>query len=380
MVKRERIVNEFLELAKISSPSLREGMIAGVVKEKLHALGLKAEMDDTGKMIGGEAGNLIATLEPFPQPGEPGASTALLLSAHLDTVAPGENVRPVLEHDIIRSSGDTILGADAKAGIAAILEALRVITEQNVPHPGLVIVFSVAEEMGLLGASCLDKAMLKADWGIVLDSAGPVGGMVTRGPAHSTVRAAIKGKAAHAGIEPEQGVSAIQIAAEAVRRMKLGRVDRETTANIGTINGGRATNIVPEEVIIEGEARSLSPEKLDEQIKSMKEAVVGAAREYGGSAEVEARLSYPHIDLAEEAPPVELIKRAGEKMGLKMKAISSGGGSDANIFNSMGIPTVNLTTGMEKVHTNGEFIRIEELLKLARLVVEIVKQAGAGGS
>jgi len=377
IINQERVIQEFMELVRIPSLSRREGRIAQVVTEKLEGLGLKVEMDGAGKLIGGEAGNLIAVLGASHKPGKTGTGCTLLLSAHLDTVPPGEEIEPVLDHDIIRSSGNTILGADAKAGIAAILEAIRVIKEQKIPHPALVVVFSAAEEMGLMGASFLDRAMIRADFGVVLDSAGPVGGMVTRGPAQSRIRAVIKGKAAHAGIEPETGVSAVQIAAEAVRRMKLGRIDGETTANIGTINGGRATNIIPEEVVIEGEARSLLPEKLEEQNKLMKEAFVKAALQYGGTAEVEIRPAYPHIDLPEDEVVVGLVRRAGEKMGLKMKAISTGGGSDANIFNSMGIPTVNLTTGMEKVHTTQEYIRIEDLFKLTGLIVEIIAQAGA---
>ena len=363
-----------MELVKIPSESGKEGRIARVVKEKLEALGLTVREDRTGELIGGEAGNLIATLEPFYPPGEQSDRPALLLSSHLDTVTPGENVEPILDYDIIRSVGNTILGADAKAGVAAILEALRVIREQKIAHPALVIVFTVAEERGLLGAAHLDPAMLRAEMGFVLDSFGPVGGMATRGPANSTITAVIKGKPAHAGNEPEAGVNAIQIAAEAISRMKLGRIDAETTTNIGTIQGGRATNIVPDEVTVMGEARSVSPQKLEEQINLIKKAFLEAARRRGGEAQVEVLRSYPHIDLPEDAPVVETVRKAGRKMNLEMRSLYAGGGSDANIFNMMGIPTVNLTSGMEKVHTKEEFIRVEDLCKLSRLLVEIVRQ------
>lgn len=352
---------------KIASPSKKEGKLAQHLQEKLQALGLSVQVDGAGQAIGGETGNIIAQLEAT------GTGPKIFFSAHLDTVMPGENIEPILTEGVFRSTGDTILGADDKAGISAILEALRVVREKDLTHPQITVIFSVAEETGLLGAIHLDRALVDAEYGFVLDSSGPVGNVIVRGPAQSDIKAVIKGRAAHAGIAPEEGISAIQIAAEAIRRMKLGRIDLETTANIGTINGGIATNIIPELVTLEGEARSLNLAKLEEQNNLIRQAFEGAAQDRGGRCELEITLAYPAIKDLVQHEVVDLVKRAGVKAGLEIKLVSTGGGSDANIYNGQGLPTVNLATGMEKVHTKEEQIRAEDLVKLSQLVLAIIQ-------
>lgn len=371
-INRKRLVEEFLELVKIPSLSKREGQLARVLKSKLEQLGFKVTIDQAGDIIQGETGNLIGYLGPYP-PERTNQGLTLLLSAHMDTVVPGEGIVPIVEEGIIRSSGDTILGADDKSGIAAILEAIRAVKENKLNHSSLIVVFSVAEEVGLLGAINLDRTKVKADIGVVLDSSGPVGRIITRGPMQSNIKAVISGKAAHAGIAPEEGVSAIQIAAEAVRRMKLGRIDSETTANIGTINGGKATNIVPDEVLIEGEARSLSEEKLAYQNESMRKAFLEAADELGGKCDVQITTAFPSINIKSDDYVIDIIKRAADRAGVKGELTSTGGGSDANIYNGYGIPTVNLATGMERVHTKEESIQVSEMVNLTSILVEIVK-------
>ena len=369
LVNRERIIEEFMELVQIDSETRKEREINNYLKNKLEALGLTVFEDEAGEKIGGNAGNLIAEL--------PGKKEGLrvLLCAHMDTVQPGKGVKPILENGIIRSQGETILGADNKSGICAILEMLRVIKEENLEHGPIQIVFTVAEEGGLNGSKNLDQKLLKADLAYVLDSDGSAGEIIVQAPAQKSLLAKIKGKAAHAGIAPEEGVSAIQIAARGIAKMKLGRIDEETTANIGVIKGGKATNIIPDLVELEGEARSLKREKLEKQCQHMVDCLQQAAQELGGQIEAKVELVYPEINLDEKEMVVLLAKKAAENLGFPVKLEKTGGGSDANILNGYGIPTANLGCGMKKVHTTEEYITVEDLVKNPQYLVEIIKVA-----
>ena len=294
----------------------------------------------------------------------------------MDTVKPGENVEPILVDGIIKSQGDTILGADDKAGITAILEMLRVIKEKNIEHGPIQVIFSIAEEIGLLGAKNLNPDNIKADFAFVLDSSGPSGHLVIEGPAQNQIEVVVTGKAAHAGMAPEEGVNAIQIAARAIARMKLGRIDQETTANIGIIKGGEATNIIPDKVWLEGEARSLKREKLDKQCQHMKECFQRATEELGGIFEIKIDQNYPEISLPDDSEVISIAKKAGENLKIPIVLEKTGGGSDANILNGYGLPTLNMGVGMEKVHTTDEFITVENLVNNVRYLVEIVKIVG----
>ncbi|MGI6227864.1 MAG: M20/M25/M40 family metallo-hydrolase, partial [Peptococcales bacterium] len=352
------------------SETRNERKIADYLKSKLQSLGLNVFEDNAGTKIGGNAGNIIAELKGNNY------APRILFSAHMDTVQPGNNVQPILVDNIIKSQGNTILGADDKAGIAAILEMLKVIKEENIDHGLIQIIFSIAEEGGLFGAKNLDPKMIKAQMAYVLDSSGPAGHMVIQGPAQNQVEAVISGKAAHAGMVPEEGVNAIQIAARAIARMKIGRIDSETTANIGIIKGGKATNIVPDKVYLEGEARSLNRDKLDKQCQHMKECLKKAAEELGGEVEVNITLNYPEICLDEQEEVITIAKKAAQNLNFPIVLEKTGGGSDANILNGYGLPTLNLGIGMEKVHTTDEFITIDNLINNGRYLVEIIKSAG----
>ncbi len=370
MVSEDRILTEFLELVQVDSESGKEGRLKELLKEKLSSLGLDVIEDEAGKHLGGESGNLIAFL-----PGRADKS-AILFCAHMDTVKPGVGVKPVVKDKTIYSSGDTILGADDKAGIAAILEALRVVKEQAIENPPVEIVFTVSEEQGLMGSKRLDFSLLKAKHGYVLDSVGDPGTIVIRAPRQNELEFRVYGKAAHAGINPQDGINAIHIAAKALAGMRIGRVDEETTCNIGTIEGGKARNIVADYCCIGGEARSLSPEKLEritgEMVKHFREKV----EKYGGRCEVRVDLLYPEMNLDPEEPVVALAQQAARNIGKVPNLIKTGGGSDASIFNGNGIRCVNLGIGMESVHTTEEHIRVENLVDTARLVVEIIREAG----
>ncbi|BAF59389.1 di- and tripeptidases [Pelotomaculum thermopropionicum SI] len=373
VVNSGRIVEEFLELVQVDSVSGRERKMADLLKEKLARLGLEVREDAAGQAVGSDTGNIIGRL-----PGC-GRGPALLLCAHMDTVEPGLGVRPRLEDGVIRSSGDTVLGADDKAGIAAILEVLRVVREQRFEHGGLEVVFTIWEEGGLYGAKNLDYSLITAKTGFVLDSDGPPGTIITRAPSQDRIFAVIRGRAAHAGINPEDGINAIQVASHAIARMKLGRIDRETTANIGVISGGKASNIVPDTAAIEGESRSLDAAKREAQTEHMCRAIREAAGNFGARAEITTETVYHEFSLAEESLPVRMAVAAARRIGLTPRLEKTGGGSDANILNSKGIAAAVLGIGMKKVHTTGEYITVADLVENARYLLEIIRTAQFAG-
>ncbi|MFZ3170763.1 MAG: M20/M25/M40 family metallo-hydrolase [Carboxydocellales bacterium] len=368
-VNQDRLIQEFLELVQIYSPSRREREVSLVIVDKLTALGLEVYEDSAGAAIGSGSGNIIARLPATAGQTKP----AIFFSAHLDTVEPGENVQPVLAEGIISSRGETILGGDDKAGIAAILEALRLVKELGIAHGELEVVLTVCEEVGLLGAANLEYQRLNSRMGFILDAAGPVGTIIVQGPAQIRLEAGIIGKAAHAGVCPEEGISAIQVAAQAISQMKLGRIDAETTANIGLIEGGKAINIVPELVNLKGEARSLKPAKLEAQTKHMVDTLEQVAKAAGAKAQVRTEQIYAQIDLAPDSPAVLAAVKAAENLGIPAKLEATGGGSDANIFCGQGLAAVNLGIGMNNVHTTQETMAVADLMNTVRYLVEIIK-------
>jgi tripeptide aminopeptidase len=369
MVNPKRMVGEFLELVRIDSVSGKERQIADLLKEKLAALGLDVTEDGAGRQVGSDTGNIIGRL-----PGS-GSGPVLLLCAHMDTVEPGRGVIPRIEGGVIRSSGDTVLGADDKAGIVTILEVLRIIREQSLSHSGLEVVFTIWEEGGLFGAKNLDYELLSARIGFVLDSDGTPGTIITRAPSQDKIGATIKGRAAHAGINPEDGINAIQVAAHAIAQMKLGRIDEETTCNIGIITGGKATNIIPDSATLEGETRSLDTRKRETLTSKISEAIREAGAKFGAGVNIVTETQYQDFHLDKESPPVQLAWEAALKLGLTPKLEKTGGGSDANIFNSRGIATAVLGIGMKKVHTTEEYIALDDLSGNAVYLLEIVKLA-----
>jgi len=367
LINENRLLECFIQLVEVASPSGGERQLADFLTGRLTAAGLAVQEDDAGQRAGGTAGNLIVRV--------PGSGPPLLLAAHMDTVGPCCGVRPIVADGVVRSSGDTVLGGDDKAGIAAILEMLAVLRENGLPHPALEIVFTIWEEGGLRGAGLLDPSLLTARYGFTLDSEGSPGTIVTRAPSQEKLVFTVRGRAAHAGISPEEGINAIQVAARGLAAMQLGRLDAQTTANIGIIAGGQATNIVPESVRVEGEARSLDREKRQRQSRHMVEAMEAASKAMGAVLEKEVSLLYPDFHLGEDSIPVQIATRAIKELGLSTSLVSSGGGSDANIFNGRGIATANLGIGMRKVHTTEEHIRVADLVTVARILVQIAAQA-----
>src|SRR5688572_767140 len=264
LINQERLKNLLIELIRIDSLSRKERNVALRLRRDMEELGAEVWIDDAGEKVGGDTGNVIAQFRGTAPAAEP-----LLLSAHMDTVVPGEGIVPILDGDILRTDGRTVLGGDDKSGVAIICEVLRVVKENRFPCSDVDVVFTICEEAGLIGAKCLDVNRLRARTGLVLDS-DSVGFLFTKAPAANRMEFRVHGLEAHAGVCPEKGVNAIKVAADGVARMSLGRIDHETTANIGVIEGGAAVNIVPNSVILKGEARSHSQEKLDRQTEHMK--------------------------------------------------------------------------------------------------------------
>jgi tripeptide aminopeptidase len=370
MVNKERVLKEFFELVRITCSTRAEREIADVLKAKLEQLGLAVSEDHVGDKIGGNCGNVIAY-----KPGSLSGAPTLMLSAHMDCVEPCGGIEPQLAEGVITAKGDTILGSDDKAGVVAILEALRVVNEENMAHGPIQVVFTVAEEGGLNGSKCVDPSSLKADFGFVLDSGGAPGEIITMAPGQNSIVAKVYGKTAHAGVAPEDGINAIVVASKALAEIPLGRIDFETTANVGLISGGIATNIVPDKVEARCEARSRNQEKLEYQTKLMKETFERVALANGARAEVTIRKAYDPFVLAEDAPVVSLAVAAIQSIGLSPNITATGGGSDANFFNNYGIPTTVLGVGMSKVHTTAEFIKEIDLYNSAEWVAAIIQTA-----
>ncbi|WP_226085297.1 tripeptidase T [Mesobacillus sp. S13] len=372
MINNERLLNEFLELVQIDSETKYETEIARVLKKKFEDLGVEVFEDDTTTQTGHGAGNLICTLQGTKE----GVDT-IYFTSHMDTVIPAKGVKPSIQDGYVVTDGTTILGADDKTGLAVMLETVRVLKEQSIPHGTIQFIITVGEESGLVGAKALDSSLVKAKYGYALDSDGKVGNIIVAAPTQAKVAAVIHGKTAHAGVAPEKGVSAITIAAKAVARMPLGRIDEETTANIGRFQGGTQTNIVCDHVEILAEARSLIPEKMEAQVAKMKEAFESAAQEMGGKADVDVQVMYPGFKFGEGDLVVELAKKAAAKIGRSSELLHSGGGSDANVIAGFGVPTVNLAVGYEEIHTTNERMPIEELNKLAEMVIALIEEVAA---
>ncbi|NWL87377.1 MULTISPECIES: M20/M25/M40 family metallo-hydrolase [unclassified Paenibacillus] len=371
MINKERLIQLFLELVRIDSETKHEREIADVLIHKFTELGLEVVEDDSMAKTGHGAGNLIATLKPSVQTN----AEPFLFTSHMDTVAPGAGINPIVGEDgWIRSDGTTILGSDDKAGVASLLEVIQVLRERNLPHGQIQFVITVGEEMGMTGSRALDTGLLDAKFGFAFDSNGDVGTICVASPSRALITIDIYGKSAHAGVNPEDGISAIQVAGKTIARMTLGRIDEETTANIGKFEGGGETNIVPDHVKLYAEARSTSQAKLERQIAGMKEAVESTCRDYHTKGVFNSTIVYPSFHLSEQEPVVVLAQQAAGKLGLSGTTFMSGGGSDANIFNGLGIPTVNLAVGYEDIHTTRERIKAEDIVKTAELALEIIAQ------
>lgn len=361
-----RLFDLFKTIVGIDSESGSEGSISRYVKEYFAGLGVECFEDGAAPGTGGECGNLVARI---PAAGTGSASEdTFILNAHLDTVEPGRAVKIVEEDVDFRSDGTTVLGADDKVGVAAILSSVEELLNSGATHRALEIVLTVQEEKNLVGAKHLDVDILSGKWGVVLDGAGPVGGIITEAPGQVAVKFEITGRSAHAGVEPESGINAIGCASRAIAGLRMGRIDALTTSNIGIIRGGHAVNIVPDSVIVEGEIRSISEERLEEEKEAMLECFSSAARSDGCGIRMEVAKSFSHFKKNRGDRSVEMVSTAMRNCGIEPDMVISGGGSDANVFVEAGLDVVPIHVGIESAHSVDERISKDQIHKVALIV------------
>jgi tripeptide aminopeptidase len=374
MLNAERLAETFRSLVAISSESRHEGALASDLKRRFDKLGAETVLDASAAATGSDTGNLISRLKGTRE------IPALLVCAHMDTVRPGQGIDVLFKDGVFTSDGTTILGADDKSAIAVILEALTVLKEDHIPHGPLEVVLTTCEEAGLAGARNLDFRLISAPYGYALDGSDTEG-VIVQSPSSNRFEIRLFGKDAHAGAHPEKGINAIHLAAKAMAGLSIGRIDPETTCNIGWIEGGLATNVVPPSVTIRGEARSHDEDKLERLtagIVGAFERVVAehrtlAAHEDLPRLEVEVKRSYSRTRVPENHPVVRLARSAAARLGRTMRAKKSGGGSDANIFFEKGIPLGILGTGMREVHTLREYVRLDDMVRAVELLLEIIR-------
>lgn len=376
-VNRERLAANFTELCEIDSPSRQERRMLERLRTLCAELGATEIVeDDSAVRTGSDCGNLIVrfdgNLDVAP----------IFFSCHMDTVLPAEGVKVKRIGDLFTSAGETILGSDDKSGIAACIEALRLVREHDIAHRPLELVITTCEEIGLIGAKALDPSLVRARDGYALDSSG-FAKVVTHAPALNRITITIQGVAAHAGLHPEWGVNALVLAGQALAKVPTGRIDEETTANFGTIQGGAASNIVPEKVVIEAEVRSHSMEKLarvTEEIKAICRETVAAWSDPTGSAkgtpkvEIEVRQDFAAMQLAQDMPVLRRVAAAAKTIGMELSYEKAGGGSDANIFNEHGLATAIIATGMTNVHSTNEQVELQDMVDLTRLLIALMTE------
>jgi tripeptide aminopeptidase len=360
--ERERLLADFVRYCEIESPSGQERKMVDALTEDLRGLGLEVEED--------EAGNLLARIEG------PESAPTVLLCAHTDTVPLDGPVEVVSENGLLTNRHEAILGADNKAAIATIMAALRRIVRQGKPAAGVEVVFTTGEELALKGAKAFDRSLLRSDFGYVFDHATPIGEIVLASPTYYSLEARFKGQAAHAGIRPEAGHNAIAAASRAIAALRIGRIDPETTANVGRIEGGTAANVVAERCYVQLETRSLDDVRAGEIVSEMVDAIAGAASDSECDVETSVERLFQSYRLPRTAPAVEVAAAALRDCDIEPIYITSGGGSDANVFIQAGLPVVNLANGTERNHQPDESVTVEALETMLDVTIAIVTQAG----
>ncbi|HSF60152.1 MAG TPA: M20/M25/M40 family metallo-hydrolase [Gaiellaceae bacterium] len=367
------LLDLFLELCAIPSPSGRERAVADRVGAYLTGLGLEWDEDDAGTALDGDAGNIYCHLPPTNGAG----GTPIFLCAHTDTVLPEAAIEPVVEDGVVRNVAGTILGADNKAAVVVMLEAIRRILREGTPHAGIELVFTPQEEVSLRGADAFDHTRLVARTGFVYDQGAPIGEIVLGSPYGRLLDFRFHGRAAHAGMAPEDGRSAIAAASRAIADFRLGRLDEETSANVGVITGGTARNVVPEWCSFTAEVRSHDERKAIELVREMLESAAFAASLAECEVESEVRPSFPGYRFRESDAPVRLAAAALERAGFTPRYALSGGGADANVFNARGLECVNLANAMMEIHTPDEHIAVADLESMVDVTLALVETACA---
>lgn len=370
MINKERIINEFNKLISFDSLSFHEKNIYEYLINKLKSLGLKIIVDDAGKKLSNnnDSGNNIYAILEGNKKGEP-----ILFSSHMDTVSPGINKKAIIDGDIIKSSGDTILGADDVTGIVSILEALNIIKENNLSHPDIEVVFFVAEEPYCKGSSVFDFNIIKSKIAYVLDLQGSVGTAAISAPSIFSFEIDVLGKSAHAGFEIEKGISSILISSEAISKIKFGRLDENTTLNIGTINGGDGKNIVPEKTIIKGELRSNNRIYALDILNNIKDVFDEVSKKYNGISKFSYNEDIMAYKIDINSYVVKRYQNALDSLGYgKAILVDTFGGSDNNNFNKNGILGIVIANAMNNIHTKNEYFKISELIKSINITLKLM--------
>jgi tripeptide aminopeptidase len=364
------VLELLLELAALPTPPGEERAAADLVARYLRDLALHVDEDAAGALIGGDTGNLLARLEPTEAGGVP-----ILLCAHLDTVPPDGPIEPVVEDGVVRNAAGTILGADDKAAVAAMLVAAATILRENRPHAGVELLFTPKEEVGLRGAYAFDHTRLAARLGYVYDQAAPLGQVILGAPTQRSLSVRFHGRPAHAGMAPEEGRSAVAAAARAIAELRLGRLDEETTANVGLVSGGTARNVVPEWCSFEAEARSHDERKLAALVQEMLDSLAFAAQAEDCEVETSIEEAYRGYRFRADDLPVRLAAGALRRAGVEPTYALTGGAADANVFNERGLPCVNLANGMAEIHTPDEHVAVEDLETMVDVTLALVEEA-----
>ena len=360
-IDREKIVKTFVDLAEIPSPSWHEQKVMDYTIKRFKELGAECSTYRCG-----ESSNLLIKIAGDSK------RTPILFSGHMDTVIPCEKVKAVVTDTKITSDGNSVLGSDDKAAIAIFIEALSYVKKNRIPHGNIEILLSCAEELGLKGIKGFDLNLLKSKYGFVFDSSGDIGRIIVKAPFHSNMKIHVKGRASHAGMAPEKGINAIRVLSEIISHIPDGRIDNETTLNVGIISGGRATNIVAEEAVCDLEVRSIRKKRMIEVEKIVKDITKKTCAAHGAKAAIERTLEYEGFVIDENDPVAVITAEAMRKIKLKPRFVAMGGGSDTNIINSSRIRAINLSCGMQKIHSTDEFILIKDLINGARLAVSII--------
>lgn len=375
-INRERLARTFTELCEIESPSRKENGMSRYLQKQFSQLGAgNIIVDESAAITGSETGNLIISY-----PGNNSSAAPLLFACHMDTVGPTDGIEVVRDGDMFTSKGETILGADDKSGIAALIELISVLRETAISYCPIELLFTTCEEIGLIGAKALDPSLLKSAYGYALDSTEK-NTIITGAPAANRIKITIQGQAAHSGFAPESGVNSLVIAAEAITRLKLGRLDSASTANLGVIRGGSATNIVPEHIEIEGEVRSHSPLLLEEHTRRIEKTFQNVVENWTVGTDqkkptvvMDVKEDFPLMSLSEKEPVLQRLRNAAESINRNLKFDIAGGGSDANIFSKRGLKTAIIPTGMTHVHTTDECVDLNDMVELTELLLALVKE------
>lgn len=367
MIDKKRLKQIFNDLLKINSPTYKEKEISNYIIEYLMSKGFEVYTDDSYHTTGSNIGNVIAKIKGNVK------AKPVMLNAHMDTIESTENIKLVEEKDIIKTDGKCILGGDSKAGIAVILEAISILKENNLKHGPVELVFTTAEELCLRGSRELDYSKIDAKDCFVFDSGGPAGTIVIGAPSQKNINLNFQGQAAHAGVEPENGINAILAASKAISKMPQGRIDEETTTNVGVISGGKATNVVPAKCYVKAEARGHDEKKLEETIHSIFNIAKEESSSIGAKVDVNVEDIYKGYRIKEEQTVFKVSNLALKEIDEEPFITVSGGGSDANIFNDLGINAIALSAGVYDAHSVNEFVNLADLYRSAMLATKIIE-------